>query len=254
MKTRIIALANNKGGVGKTTTTVNLAAGLAHYGRRVLILDADPQANASFALLGEKQPDHSLYDGLVLRTTPLAGLIRTTPTPGLDVIPSTINLSAADVVLAGVPGRERLLARLLRPVTGYDYVLIDSPPSLGVLTVNALTTASEIVIPVSVGTFALMGISLLEDTIAQLKENLELENLRITGAVATLAERTRVSQDTIGALRQHFGERLFQTVIPKNKDIEEAHSRSMSVLSYAPESRGAQAFRALTEEVTAGES
>lgn len=254
MKSRIIAVTNNKGGVGKTTTVVNLGAGLALRGRRVLIIDADPQANASFALLGVDQPDHTLYEGLVLRTIALNELVRAAPTPGLDVIPSTINLSAADVVLAGVPGRERLLARLLRSITGYDYVLIDTPPSLGVLTVNALTTASEIVIPVGVGTFALMGISLLEETIVQLKENLELDDLQITGAVATLSDRTRVAQDTIEALRQHFGDRLFQTVIPKNKDIEEAHSRSLSVLAYASESRGAQAYRALTEEVIAGES
>lgn len=253
MRPRTIAVTNNKGGVGKTTTVVNLAAGLALCGRRVLVIDTDPQANASFALLGPALPALTLYDALVARTTPLADLILPSPTPNLDVVPSTINLSAADITLAGVAGREKLLARQLRQISGYDYILIDTPPSLGILTVNSLTTAREVFIPVGVGTFALLGIGLLEDTIAELKENLELEELHIAGAVATLSDRTRVAQDTIEALRQHFGERLFQSVIPKNKDIEEAHSRSMSVLAYAPESRGAQAYRALVEEVIADE-
>lgn len=253
MKQRIIAITNNKGGVGKTTTVVNLAAGLALCGRRVLVIDTDPQANASFALLGANLPSLTLYDGLVSRDAVLADVIQPTLTSNLDVIPSTINLSAADVVLSGIAGRERLLARLLRPITGYDYILLDTPPSLGILTVNSLTTASEVFIPVGVGTFALMGITLLEDTITQLKENLELDTLHVTGAIATMSERTRVAQDTLEALRQHFGTRLFENVIPKNKDIEEAHSRSLSVLAYAPESRGAQAYRALVEEVIAGE-
>ena len=253
MRTRIIAVTNNKGGVGKTTTVVNLASGLAATGRRVLVIDTDPQANASFALLGAEIPHTTLYDVLVTRTTTIADLIYPSPTPDLDVIPSTINLSAADITLAGVPGRERLLARQLRQISGYDYILIDTPPSLGILTVNSLTTATEVFIPVGVGTFALMGIALLEDTIAQLKENLDLDHLCIAGAIATLSDRTRVAHDTIDALRQHFGQRLFQSVIPKNKDIEEAHSRSMSVLAYAPDSRGAQAYRALVEEVIADE-
>ena len=255
MKTRIITVTNNKGGVGKTTTVVNLAAGLARHGRKVLIIDADPQANASFALLGPHQPHATLYDGLILKSVNFAELIVPSHSPGVDVIPSTITLSAADIALAGVPGREKLLARRLRPITPrYDYILIDTPPSLGILTVNSLTTATEVFIPVGVGTFALMGIRLLEDTIEQLKENLELETLEITGAIATMYDRTRVADDTIEALRAHFGERLFNSVIPKNKDVEEAHGRSISIFAYAPESKGGQAYSALVEEVIADES
>lgn len=253
MDTRIIAVTNNKGGVGKTTTVVNLAAGLALANRRVLVIDTDPQANASFAMLGANLPTLTLYDALVARSTTVAEAIYPSPMANLDVVPSVITLSAADITLAGVAGRERLLARQLREVNGYDYILIDTPPSLGILTVNSLTTAREVFIPVGVGTFALMGITLLEDTIAQLKENLELDALRIAGVVATLFDRTRVAHDTVGALREHFGDRLFESVIPKNKDVEEAHSRSMSVLTYAPESRGAQAYRQLVKEVIAGE-
>lgn len=247
---RTIAVTNNKGGVGKTTTVVNLAAGLARKGRRVLVIDADPQANATFALVGAEPPRQTLYDALITSNATIPEVIVPTRSPGVDLIPSTINLSAADIVLAGTPGREKLLARRLRPVNGrYDYILLDTPPSLGVLTVNSLTTAQEVFIPVGIGTFALIGIGLLEGTIHQLKENLELDSLRISGAIATLYDRTRVAQDTLGALQHHFGPVLFGSVIPKNKDIEEAHSRSESIFAYAPQSRGGVAYAALVEEV-----
>jgi chromosome partitioning protein len=252
MTPRVITVTNNKGGVGKTTTVVNLAAGLGLTGRRVLVIDADPQANTTFALLGAAEPPLTLYDSLVTNTAPLARVVMpTTHSQGVALVPGHINLSAADITLAGVPGRERLLWRRLKGISGYDYVLIDTPPSLGVLTVNSLTAAGEVIIPVSTGTFALMGIRLLEETIEQLRENLDLTDLRITGAVATLYDRTRVAKDTIAALGEHFGDRLFRTVIPKNKDIEEAHSRSTSIFAYAPESQGGQAYWALTREVMA---
>ncbi len=180
MKTRTITITNNKGGVGKTTTVVNLAAGLALMGRRVLVIDCDPQANATFALLGPEPPSRTLHDVLITNTATLSEVIVPTCSPGVDLVPSSITLSAADIILAGVPGREKLLARRLKPIAAnYDYVLLDTPPSLGVLTVNSLTSAQEVFIPVGVGTFALIGIALLEETIAQLKENLELDALRV---------------------------------------------------------------------------
>lgn len=254
MKTRIITITNNKGGVGKTTTVVNLAAGLALMGRRVLVIDCDPQANATFALLGPEPPTRTLHDVLVVNAAALRDVIVPSRSPGVDLVPSAITLSAADIVLAGVPGREKLLARRLKPVAAdYDYVLLDTPPSLGVLTVNSLTSAEEVFIPVGVGTFALIGIALLEETIAQLKENLELDALRVSGAVATLVERTRVSADTHAALQAHFGARLFASAIPRNKDIEEAHSRAESIFAYAPRSRGGEAYAALVAEVIAHE-
>lgn len=253
MKKRLIAITNNKGGVGKTTTAVNLAAGLAAQGRRVLVVDADPQANATFALLGPEPPELTLADVLITKGAELPDVVTPSRTPGVDVVPSTLTLSAADLVLGGVPGREKLLARKLRAVGAYDYVLIDTPPSLGLLTVNSLTTASEIFIPVGVGTFGLLGITLLEDTIAQLKENLELDDLAVTGAIATLYDHTRVARDTLDALAAHFGDRLFQTAIPRNKDVEEAHSNSTSVIVHAPNSKAAQAYVALTKEVMSHE-
>ena len=251
---RTITVTNNKGGVGKTTTVVNLAAGLALRGRRVLVIDSDPQANATFALLGPEPPVRTLHDVLIANTASLSEVIVPARSPGVDLVPSSIALSAADIVLAGVPGREKLLARRLKAVDSYDYVLIDTPPSLGILTVNSLTSAEEVFIPVGVGTFALIGIALLEDTISQLKENLELQSLQITGAIATLTERTHVSRDTLSALQQHFGPRLFTIAIPRNKDIEEAHSRAESIFTYAPKSRGGEAYGALVEEVINGES
>ena len=254
MGTRVVAITNNKGGVGKTTTVVNLAAGLGLKGRRVLVIDMDPQANASFALLGPQPPDLALADSLVTDRVPFTHLVMSTKSPGVDLVPSAITLSAADIQLASMPGREKLLARRLRSVTGYDYILLDTPPSLGILTVNALTAAQEVFIPVGVGTFALIGITLLEDTIAQLRENLELTSLQITGAIATLSDRTRVAQDTLLALQSHFGSRLFTTVIPRNKDVEEAHGRSESIFAYAPHSRGGEAYAAFVEEVIASES
>ena len=254
MKTRIIAVTNNKGGVGKTTTVVNLAAGLAEHGRHVMVIDADPQANASFVLLGSQAPQRTLYDTLISNSSPLSDLIRASHTQGVDIIPSKITMSAADIALAAIPGRERLLARKLRAITGYDYILIDTPPSLGILTVNSLTASSEVFIPVGVGTFSLMGIKLLEDTVNQLRDNLELDFLNITGAIATLYDRTRVAKDTVAALQMHFGDLFFRSIIPKYKDIEEANSRSMSVFEYAPQSKGGQAYHALVEEVICGES
>lgn len=249
---RCISVTNNKGGVGKTTTCINIAAGLALQNKRVLVIDTDPQANATFALLGPQSSNGTLYDCLVTNRLSLPELVRKTG-EGVDIIPSSIGLSAADITLAGVPGRERLLARKLRALSNYDYILIDTPPSLGILTVNALTCASEVFIPVGIGTFSLLGITLLEDTIEQLKENLELTNLSITGVVATLYDRTRVAKDTQEALAGHFKEILFDTVIPRNKDIEEAHGQSQSVITYAPKSRGAVAYMSLVEEVISRE-
>ena len=253
MKLRVITVTNQKGGVGKSSSVVNIAAGLAKHGRRVLVVDTDPQANATFALLGPDTPRLTLYDALIAKTASLPEVIVSTRSAGVDLIPSHINLSAADIVLGGVPGREKLLSRRLKTITQYDYILLDTPPSLSLLTVNSLTSASEIFIPVGVGTFGLLGIALLENTITELKENLELDDLAITGVIATLHDRTRVANDTLEALRSHFGHVLFQTVVPKSKDIEEANSRSMSIFDYAPNSIGGQAYTALVQEVMSRE-
>ena len=249
MTTRIIAMSNIKGGVGKTTTTINLAAGLARLGRSVLVVDTDPQSNATFGLSGLELPTHSLYDVLIADVSGLSHVIVQSKIRGVDFVPSSIELSAADLALAAVPGRERMLARLLRDVDGYDFVFIDTPPSLGLLTVNGLTAAEEVFVPISTGVFSLLGVPLLEDAISQIHENFEMRTPVISGAIITLYDRTRVANDTVQAIRQHFGDRCYDTFIPKYKDIQESQSRSMSIYDYAPNSSAALAFQALTEEV-----
>lgn len=253
LKSRVIAVSNVKGGVGKTTTVVNLGAGLALLGRRVLVIDADAQANATFALLGSRQPAATMVDVMLSRRLKLVDAIEATHVPGVDMVASQIGLSAADLVLAAVAGRERLLARYLREVTGYDYILIDTPPALSLMSVNSLVAAREVFVPVSTGMFALMGIGLLETAIAELRENLDQETPIVTGAVATLNDRTRAADDTVRALAKHFGSQLFATVIPRYKDVQESQGRAQSIFQYAPHGQAAIAFRNLVQEVTCGE-
>ena len=167
----------------------------------------------------------------------------------LDLAPCNILLSAADIQLASVPGRERLLARRLRSLEGYDFVIIDTPPSLGILTVNALVASQEVIVPVAMSTFALIGLRLLEDSIAQLRENLDLNELHILGAVGTFSDRTNVSRNTLAVLEDHFGERLFKAVIPRTVKLEEANNHMQTIYEYEPSGTGAQAFEALTQEV-----
>ncbi|MFI0607115.1 MAG: ParA family protein [Anaerolineae bacterium] len=253
MKTRVIAVSNVKGGVGKTTTVVNMGAGLALLGRRVLVVDADAQANATFALFGSRQPAATMVDVMLSRRLKLVDAIEATNAPGVDMVASQIGLSAADLVLAAVAGRERLLARYLREVKGYDYILIDTPPALSLMSVNSLVAAREVFVPVSTGMFALMGIGLLETAITELRENLDQETPIVTGAVATLYDRTRAADDTVRALANHFGSRLFSTVVPRYKDVQESQGRAQSIFQYAPHSQAAIAFHNLVQEVIRGE-
>ncbi len=254
MPARTIVVANIKGGVGKTTIVVNLAAGLGLRGRRVLVIDADPQANATFALTGANDDSPSLRDVLLTGRASLPDVITATRSAGVDLAPGHIGLSAADLALATVAGRERLLTRKLRDITGYDYVLIDTAPSLGILSVNSLIAAHEVFIPVGVGTFALLGIMLLEEMVAELRNNMEMETPIVTGAIANLYDRTRVADDTIDAMRVHFGPRMFTSVIPRLKDVQESQSRAASIFDYAPKSPASLAYRALVEEVIHGET
>jgi chromosome partitioning protein len=254
VNTRIIAVANIKGGATKTTSVVNLAAGLGLIGRRVLVVDADAQANATFAILGTEPPPLTLYNVLIARTASLTEAITPTRMPGVDLIPSHINLSEADLALAAVPGRERLLARRLREIGGYDYILIDTPPALSLMSVNSLTSAREVFVPVSIGVFALLGIPLLESAIAQIHENLDQDTPVITGAIISLYDRTRVADDTERAVRAHFGDLAFNSIIPKYKDVQEAQGRSQSIFQYAPASPAAIAYHSLVQEVIDGES
>jgi chromosome partitioning protein len=246
---RIFTLANNKGGVTKTTTTVNLAYGLARAGRRVLVIDTDAQSNSTYSLLGKLQQEDTLFDVLI-NGARLADIIVGTKQQGLYLAPSSIDLSAADLLMASAPGRERKLKRALAqlPLNSFDYILIDTPPNLGVLTINAFIASTDVIIPIALTTYALIGINILERTMQELRDNLDV-TLPIFGVVANLDDHTRMSADVLAAVREHFGSLVFETVIPRNIKVEEAHNQIASIYEYAPGSTGAKAYSNLVEEV-----
>jgi chromosome partitioning protein len=245
---RIFCLANNKGGVTKTTTTINLAYGLARAGRHVLVIDSDAQSNSTYSLMGRLDMEHSLAD-VLYNNARLADVIVRTQQNNLYLIPASIDMSNADLALASAPGRELRLTRAIKQVTGqFDYVLIDTPPNLGVLTVNAFVACTDVIIPVALTTYALIGIGILERTMRELRENMEIA-LPIFGVVANLDDHTRISAAVLSEVRAHFGVLVFDTVIPRNIKVEEAHNQIASIYDYAPNSTGAHAYMQLVKEV-----
>jgi len=245
---RIFCCANNKGGVTKTTTTVNLAYGLARSGRQVLVIDTDAQSNSTYSLLGQLTQDNTLFD-VLFNQARLADIIVGTKQERLYIAPSSIDLSAADLLMANATGRERKLKRALAPIAEeFDYILIDTPPNLGIVTINAFIACTDVIIPIALTTYALIGITILERTIAELRENLDV-SLPVFGVVANLDDHTRMSADVLSAVREHFHGLVFQTVIPRNIKVEEAHNRITNLYDYAPDSTGAKAYTQLVSEV-----
>ena len=247
---RITACTNQKGGVGKTTTVVNLAAFLALSGTTILVIDLDPQGNATSGLgVDRRTLPRSIYDALV-GGEPLEALTVPTAIPGLTLAPSAPALAAAEVELVGIQGRERRLSAALASVAGrYDRVLIDCPPSLGLLTLNALTAADGVVIPIQTEYYALEGLSALVDTIRRVRDGLNPQ-LEIEGVVLTMYDgRTRLSAQVANEVRRHMNGTVYDTVVPRRVRLSEAPSHGVPIALYDPASRGAVAYRELAGEV-----
>ncbi|MFC6006159.1 ParA family protein [Angustibacter luteus] len=250
---RIIAMCNQKGGVGKTTTTINLGAALAEVGRKVLLVDFDPQGALSVGLgINPHELDVTIYNVLMDRSTDVRSVVRTTAIEGLDVLPANIDLSAAEVQLVGEVAREMVLGRALRPVLDdYDVVLIDCQPSLGLLTVNALTAAHGVLIPLECEFFALRGVALLVETIEKVQDRLN-PRLEIDGILATMYDsRTLHSREVVARVVEAFGDNVFRTVISRTVKFPDASVAAEPITTYASTHAGAEAYRQLARELIA---
>jgi chromosome partitioning protein len=250
---RVVALCNQKGGVGKTTSTINLGAALTEYGRRVLLVDFDPQGALSVGLgVQPHQLDRTIYDVLMESSVTLDDVLLKTNVPGMDLVPSNIDLSAAEVQLVNEVAREQTLARALAPaLPDYDIVLIDCQPSLGLLTVNALTAADEVLIPLECEFFSLRGVALLIDTIEKVRERLN-PRLHIEGILATMYDaRTVHGREVFARVVEAFGDTVFDTVITRTVRFPETTVAGEPITTWAPSSSGAQQYRALAKEVLA---
>lgn len=245
--TTILAIVNQKGGVGKTTTAINLGAGLGALERRVLLVDCDPQGNATRGLGAKAEPPH-LYHALTGEAD-LAATIRSSGFPNLDLIPAQRDLVGVEVEFVGEPAWEERLKNLLRQLTGrYDTILLDCPPSLGHLTVSALTAADGVIVPLQCEYFALEGISELVSTVERVQGGLN-RHLVIAGILLTMYDdRTNLSRDVAEEIRRHFGTKVFETIVPRNIRLAEAPSHGLPIFQYDIKSRGAEAYLALARE------
>ena len=250
---QIIAMCNQKGGVGKTTTTINLGAALVETGRKVLLVDFDPQGSLSVGLgVNPHNLERSIYDLLLRRDQNPSDVIAPTNVEGLDILPSNIDLSAAEVQLVSEVAREQTLSRVLKKLRGdYDFIIIDCAPSLGLLTINALTASDYVIIPLECEYFALRGVALLTETISKVTERLN-DELEILGILGTMYDsRTLHSREVLERVVQAFGDTVFHTVIRRTVKFPETTVAGEPITTYAPTSRGADAYRMLAREVLA---
>ena len=250
---KTIAIANQKGGVGKTTTSINLSASLAAKGKKVLVIDTDPQGNTTSGFGVEKNDlDNTVYE-LMLSECSIKECILNDVIDGVSIIPSNVNLAAAEIELIGVDRKEYILKREVEWIKyGFDYIIIDCPPSLSMLTINAMTTADTVLVPIQCEYYALEGLSQLIHTINLVKERLN-PDLDIEGVVFTMYDsRTNLSMQVVENVKSNLSQKVFQTLIPRNIRLAEAPSYGMPINAYDPKSAGAEAYMQLAEEVING--
>ncbi len=246
---KIIAVVNQKGGVGKTTTAVNVSTILANKGKKVLLIDEDPQGNATSGVGTDKNSDKSIYD-VIINDVELEEAIVETPIKNLSVCPSNINLAGAEVELVPMMSRELKLKEKIEKVEDeFDYIIIDCPPSLGLLTINAFTASNSLLIPIQCEYYALEGVGQLMNTVNLVKKQLN-KNLYIEGVVLTMNDaRTNLSNQVISEVKTYFKDNVYKTIIPRNVKLSEAPSYGMPITVYAPKSKGARCYEKLTNEI-----
>lgn len=249
---KVIAIANQKGGVGKTTTAVNIAAYLGHFGYKTILIDMDPQSNATSGLgFAQNVINNSIYSLIIYNEDPNEAILET-PYENLKLIPSTKQLSGAEVELVTVFKREFRLKEALQKIEeNYDFIIIDCPPSLGLLTINSFAAAKDIIIPIQCGYFALEGVVQLLNIIDLVKRSLNVK-LEIEGVVMTMYSRSKLADGIINDVRNHFGDKLYNSVIPKNVRLDECASHGKPIMEFERTARGALAYEALAKEIIAG--